>query len=111
MKRLTVLRLWLLEFLALLVSILSLAGIVAILGAYNAHPQLEFARDVNINTIIAILSTTSRAAMAFITTEVIGQSKWEWLETPRSLRHVERFDNAGRGAWGSMKFLLFVSKP
>ncbi|KAH9233930.1 hypothetical protein K456DRAFT_1909874 [Colletotrichum gloeosporioides 23] len=104
-------RSWLLEFLALIVSMLSFAGIIATLGAYNGQPQLEFARDVNINTIIAILSTALRAAMAFMATEVIGQSKWEWLETPRPLRHVERLDSAGRGAWGSIKFLFFVSKP
>ncbi|KAL3305581.1 hypothetical protein RB213_008350 [Colletotrichum asianum] len=110
-EKLDILRSWLFEFLALFVSIFSYAGIIAILGAYNGQPQPEFARDVNINTIIAILSTTLRAATAFIATEVIGQSKWDWLETPRPLRHVEHLDNAGRGAWGSIKFLFFVSKP
>ncbi|KAH0431117.1 hypothetical protein CcaCcLH18_07295 [Colletotrichum camelliae] len=110
-EKLVVLRSWLFELIALLSGVLSFAGIVILLGAFNDQPQLEFARDVNINTIIAILSTALRAAMAFIATEVIGQSKGEWLEMPRPLRHVERLDNAGRGAWGSIKFLFFVSKP
>ncbi|KAK2755402.1 hypothetical protein CKAH01_01294 [Colletotrichum kahawae] len=110
-EKLEILRSWLFEFLAVFISIFSYAGIIAVLGAYNGQPQPEFARDVNINTIIAILSTTLRAATAFIATEVIGQSKWEWLETPRPLRHFEHLDNAGRGAWGSIKFLFFVSKP
>ncbi|KAF4812745.1 hypothetical protein CGCSCA5_v008996 [Colletotrichum siamense] len=78
-EKLDILRSWLFEFLALFVSIFSYAGIIAILGAYNGQPQPEFARDVNINTIIAILSTTLRAATAFIATEVIGQSKWDCI--------------------------------
>lgn len=68
-EKLEILRSWLFEFLALLASIFSYAGIIAVLGAYNGQPQPEFARDVNINTIIAILSTTLRAATAFIATE------------------------------------------
>ncbi|KAF4840486.1 hypothetical protein CGCSCA4_v010183 [Colletotrichum siamense] len=69
MEKPVVLRSWLFELLALLIGFLSLAGIITILGVYNGQPQLELARDVNINTIIAILSTTLRAVMAFIATE------------------------------------------
>ncbi|KAK1641180.1 hypothetical protein BDP81DRAFT_390463 [Colletotrichum phormii] len=48
--------------------------------------------------------------MLFVIAEVVGQAKWSWMAVPRPLRHVERFDNAGRGAWGSLKFLLFIPK-
>ncbi|KAF6835671.1 hypothetical protein CPLU01_04141 [Colletotrichum plurivorum] len=41
----------------------------------------------------------------------MGQAKWSWMATPRPLRHVERFDSASRGAWGSLKFLLFACRP
>ncbi|EQB50153.1 hypothetical protein CGLO_10426 [Colletotrichum gloeosporioides Cg-14] len=68
-EKLDILRSWLFEFLAVFISILSYVGIIAVLGAYNGQPQPEFARDVNINTIIAILSTALRAATAFIATE------------------------------------------
>ncbi|KAK1699693.1 hypothetical protein BDP55DRAFT_203541 [Colletotrichum godetiae] len=42
---------------------------------------------------------------------VIGQAKWPWMAAARPLRHVEHFDNAGKGAWGSLKFLVSFRKP
>lgn len=30
------------------------------------------------------------------------------MESPRPLRHIEHFDNAGRGLWGSLKLLFFA---
>ncbi|KAF4823226.1 hypothetical protein CGCSCA5_v001873 [Colletotrichum siamense] len=49
--------------------------------------------------------------MVFIGSEVIGQSKWLWMEKPRPLRDMERFDNAARGAWGSLKLFFYSWKP
>ncbi|KAF6821412.1 hypothetical protein CPLU01_12495 [Colletotrichum plurivorum] len=102
---------WLFEVLALLVSVASFAGIVALLVLYDEKPQPEFEYSLNINTFIAIFTTILRATLVFMVAGVIGQSKWRWITSPRPLRDIEVFDNAGRGAWGSLVFLFFSWKP
>ncbi|KAF6807899.1 hypothetical protein CMUS01_14010 [Colletotrichum musicola] len=90
---------WLFEVLALLVSVASFAGIVALLLLYDDKPQPEFEYSLNINTFIAIFTTILRATLVFMVAGVIGQSKWQWIASPRPLRDIEVFDNAGRGAF------------
>ncbi|KAH0429474.1 hypothetical protein CcaCcLH18_08394 [Colletotrichum camelliae] len=96
---------WLLELLSLLVSLTSFGAITAILSKYDQEVQPEFTHNININTLIAILSTILRATLLYTLSQVIGQAKWVWMaESSRPLRDVERFDEAGKGAWGSLKF-------
>ncbi|KAF4908975.1 hypothetical protein CGCF415_v006214 [Colletotrichum fructicola] len=96
---------------ALLLSVIAFTTIFIILSAYNKQPQFDLSRGININTIIAILSTIVKATLVFVVAEVVGQSKWVWVESPQRLRDVEYFHEAGRGAWGSLKFLFKLWKP
>ncbi|KAH0435815.1 hypothetical protein CcaCcLH18_04597 [Colletotrichum camelliae] len=108
---LEVLWLWKYEVLAIIVSILAFISMVILLNVSDGKPQPQFAYSINLTTTIAIFTTLLRAAMLYIVAEgenIVGQSKWVWMESPRPLRHIEHFDNAGRGLWGSLK-LLFVA--
>lgn len=56
---------WLLELLALLVSLTSFGTITAISSKYDQEVQPEFTHNININTLIAILSTIVRATLLY----------------------------------------------
>ncbi|KAF6835551.1 hypothetical protein CPLU01_04227 [Colletotrichum plurivorum] len=98
------------ETLALLVSVTSFVAILAILKKFNRKPPPE-SGYLNINTVVAIFSTILRVTLAYVVAEVIGQSKWLWMRTPRPIRHIQRFHDASTGAWGSLKFLHTTWKP
>ncbi|KAF6802135.1 hypothetical protein CMUS01_15445 [Colletotrichum musicola] len=104
--KLAVLGMWRSEVFALLVSLSAFAATLGILGAFNEKLQPKLPTGINITTLISVCSTVMRAAMVFVLAEVIGQSKWFWMAKPRPLRHIDHFDQAGRGTWGSVKFLL-----
>ncbi|KAF6812290.1 hypothetical protein CPLU01_14926 [Colletotrichum plurivorum] len=101
---------WRSEFFALFISLSAFAATLAISGAFNEKLQPKLPTGINITTFISVCSAVIRAAMVFVLAEVIGQSKWCWMEKPRPLRHVDHFDQAGRGARGSLKFLFRVRK-
>ncbi|KAF6823346.1 hypothetical protein CMUS01_10729 [Colletotrichum musicola] len=107
LDKLATLKQWTPEFVALFSSVSALVIMVILLVVSHEKPQPDWAYDVNINTLIAILTTLLRAAMLYI----LAEAKWSWMATPRPLRHVERFDSASRGAWGLFKFLLFTCRP
>ncbi|KAK1456827.1 hypothetical protein CMEL01_16184 [Colletotrichum melonis] len=109
--RVSTLKQWNLEFTALLTSVFAFVVMVILLVFSNGKPQPAWAYSVSINTLVAILTTLLRAAMLFVLSQVIGQAKWLWMAAPRPLRHVEHFDNAGKGACGSLKFLVTIPKP
>ncbi|KAK2023243.1 hypothetical protein LX32DRAFT_708586 [Colletotrichum zoysiae] len=111
LERLEILKQWAIELLLLFISVTAFAITVILLMAVNEKPQPAWAYVVNINTLVAIFTTLLRAAVLLIVAEVMGQAKWSWMASPRPLRHVEQFDNAGKGAWGSLKFLLNTWKP
>ncbi|KAF5506077.1 hypothetical protein CGCS363_v005811 [Colletotrichum siamense] len=102
---------WFFEALALIISLSSFAGIVILLIKYDGELQPEFTDQISINAIIAVFSTILRATLLFILSEVIGELKWNWMESPRRLRDIVCFINAGTGLVGSLKFLFFSWKP
>ncbi|KAF5486767.1 hypothetical protein CGCS363_v013572 [Colletotrichum siamense] len=106
-----VLSLWKYEFLAIIVSVLAFIAMIILLKVSDGKPQPKFAYSINLTTTIAIFTTLLRAAMVFVVAEVIGQRKWLWMDQPRPLRHIEHFDNAGRGIWGSIRLLFLTLKP
>ncbi|EQB55348.1 hypothetical protein CGLO_04733 [Colletotrichum gloeosporioides Cg-14] len=111
LRNLEVLWLWKYELLAITVSVLAFISMVILLKVSGGKPQPQFAYSINLTTTIAIFTTLLRAAMLYIIAEVVGQRKWIWMESPRPLRHIEHFDNAGRGLWGSLKLLFLTLKP
>ncbi|KAK1853681.1 hypothetical protein CCHR01_03673 [Colletotrichum chrysophilum] len=105
------LSIWAFEIMTLLTSVAAFAAIIVLLSIYHEQPQPHMSQGLNINTIIAILSTIVKATLVYVVAEVIGQSKWSWMSSPQLLRHVEYFHDAGKGAGGSLKFLFAIWKP
>ncbi|KAF9877503.1 monoamine oxidase n [Colletotrichum karsti] len=110
LNRLATLKQWAFELVTLFISVAAFVFMVILMMAVNEKPQPAWAYVVNINTLVAIFTTLLRAAVVLITAEVMGQAKWSWMASPRPLRHVKRFDDASKGAWGSLKFLLHTWK-
>ncbi|KAF9878471.1 hypothetical protein CkaCkLH20_03963 [Colletotrichum karsti] len=111
LRKLNTFIMWQLEVFSLVISMASFAGIVVLLAMYDGKPQPGFASRISINALIAIFSTVLKATLLFVVSEVMGQLKWKWIETPRPVRDIEYFINAGAGLGGSLKFLFFTWKP
>ncbi|KAI9776888.1 MAG: hypothetical protein M1839_009336 [Geoglossum umbratile] len=97
---------WNWEISSLLVAIALLISIFATLAKYNGEKQPAWRYDINLNSLIAVLSTVLRAMVVVIVTEVISQLKWAWYQLPRRLRDLDMFDQASRGPWGSILLLV-----
>lgn len=101
-----VLRYWTWELASLVTTVGLFAGIVTVLLKYDGQELPEWPYSININTLIALMSTVLRASMVFVVAEVIGQSKWAWFtDKPRPLQQLQSFDDASRGVWGSFSLI------
>ncbi|KAH6660957.1 hypothetical protein BKA67DRAFT_510103 [Truncatella angustata] len=103
-----VLRFWTWEILSLIVAIGLMAATVGILAHYQGQQVPDWPLSINLNTLVALLSTILRAAMLVAVAEVIGQLKYGHFAKPQSLKHLHDFDRASRSVNGSIK-LLFVA--
>ncbi|KAG8163810.1 hypothetical protein KVR01_005728 [Diaporthe batatas] len=97
---------WWLEGLAVVVSLLLLAAIVSLLYHFDGEEQPEWPYWINLNTVVATLSTILRAQLLLVAAEAISQYKWSWFRRPRRLIDMVRFDEASRGLMGSLNFLF-----
>lgn len=104
---------WLWEVVALVAAFGLLAAIYIILGRQNNQPASNWTFRLNLNTLIALLSTLYRGVIVVIAAEIISQAKWSFFwetTTPKPLLHFQRFDSASRGGWGATRMLLTAAK-
>ncbi|KAF5638465.1 uncharacterized protein FTJAE_5261 [Fusarium tjaetaba] len=106
---------WSLELGLLLLANGLLGSIFAILASYNTHelPDWNGKTGVNItlNALIAVIATIFRATIAFVALEVLAQLKWDWIaKTFRPVGDMQRYDDASRGALGSLMLTPVVLK-
>ncbi len=71
----------------------------------NNKPVPVLFMDITLNTVLAFLSTLSRAAFMVPTAEAISQCKWNWFRNSQPLADFSTFDEASRGFWGSVALL------
>ncbi|KAK3689174.1 hypothetical protein B0T22DRAFT_513343 [Podospora appendiculata] len=100
--------LWKLELVCLCLAVGVLIAIFATLVHYSGKDVPEWPSSVSLNSLVAIYTIILRALLMVPVAEVISQEKWLWFKRPRPLHHMDSFDSASRGLWGSTK-LLFVS--
>ncbi|KAK8040691.1 hypothetical protein PG991_000479 [Apiospora marii] len=99
-------KLWLWEFLSVLVSLGCMVAIVVIAVISNQTPLAEWTPPIGINTVVSVLVTVSKAAMLLPISECISQIKWLYLtRQDRRLDSLSAFDDASKGPWGAMLFL------
>src|ERR1700761_3446404 len=97
---------WLLEQLAVLISLLSMTTIIALLAYYNGKPLITW-HQVKFNAIVSVLATLARTAIIFSTASCLGQFKWIWFkEKPQNLEDFELISQAVQGTQGGSKLLL-----
>ncbi|KAG6357754.1 hypothetical protein INS49_013633 [Diaporthe citri] len=102
-------RLWLWEILSITVAALALVAIVITLVLHRDHPLPKWPSAITINALIAVFTAVFKACLMMPIAEAIGQLKWLWYQKSRPLRHMEHWDLASRGPWGSM-LLIFLLK-
>jgi hypothetical protein len=113
---------WWLELASLLLAIAAFIAIAITLYKYNQQEQPAWRYSINLNTLVAILSTVLRACMVVVVEEgnallfkhnfvtllkyswslVVSQLKWMWFHKPRPIRHLAYFDTAAHGPWASL---------
>ncbi|OAA59656.1 hypothetical protein SPI_05854 [Niveomyces insectorum RCEF 264] len=100
-----VIRAWIWEIWFCVVSVASFITIIAVLGSYDNHTLPNLPLHISLNTLIAFLSTLSKAALMIPIAEAISQWKWNWFRRHRSLADFQTFDLASRGLWGSVSLI------
>lgn len=72
----------------------------------KALPTLPL--SITLNTFLAFFTTLTKAAFMIAVCEALSQWKWNWFATraDRPLHDFQLFDDASRGAWGSLQLLL-----
>jgi hypothetical protein len=82
-----------------------------VLWRYDGRPEPELRSMVDVGitlgTVVALLATVSVAMAVAAVQECLSQVKWLWYHRrPRPLADLERYDQASRGSWGSLRLLL-----
>ncbi|KAJ0421422.1 hypothetical protein BJY00DRAFT_282244 [Aspergillus carlsbadensis] len=100
---------WLLESISSILALGLLVGI-AVIFAYMDNKRLDaWNSRVSLNATISILTTACTTALMHGVSTFIGQSKWLYFKKgPRKLAHLEIFDGASRGVWGSILLLANI---
>lgn len=96
---------WWPEVCCCLISIASVVALVILLRNVNDKRLPEWPLGLTLNTLIAFLSTASRAAFLIVVTEGLSQLKWLHFRGGSPLAHFQAFDDASRGPWGSIRLL------
>ena len=89
---------WWWEIAPILLSIMCTFAMVIVLARIEDTPLDDWKFSIQLNSLIAILTTTSKAAMLVAVTTAIGQLKWLHFTARRDhLLNFQRFDDASRG--------------
>jgi hypothetical protein len=104
-SRAEVFSIWWLEMICSAIFCGALVAIVATIYSYEGRPLPEWPYHLTINTLIAIYVVILKAALLLVTAQGLGQLKWRWFDRVRPLSDLTSFDDASRGAWGSLSLL------
>ncbi|OTA98707.1 hypothetical protein M426DRAFT_28217 [Hypoxylon sp. CI-4A] len=107
-KRMNLARIWWLEAVSCFLVVGMIAAIIGTVYPYQDRPLPHWPYDISINTAIAFYAEVMRAAMILVLGECLSQLKWSWFTQPRPLDHIEHYDNASRGPWGSLGLLWVI---
>ncbi|KAJ1324033.1 DUF3176 domain-containing protein [Microdochium nivale] len=108
-RKYRVFREWKWEIATLVFLFILLIGLGLLLGFQNKKRVPDWGRYINLNTVLALMSTFLRAGLVYILTQIISQRKWTWFAATedatvhhgssnrlRPLGHVQRFDEGSR---------------
>jgi hypothetical protein len=85
-------------------------SIIIILGVWSGIALHDWKYRIQINSLIATLTTIGKTAMLVAVAESICQLKWlHFYQQPQRVSRFQDFDGASRGPWGSL-VLLYSAK-
>lgn len=96
---------WRWEFASCLLILAIPFIILATLYPHDGQPLPQWPFQISVNTLLSVYSIALRGGLSFIAASCIGQLQWVWFSQGRPLYDLVRYDNAGRGAWGSLQIL------
>ncbi|KAF6838509.1 hypothetical protein CMUS01_04584 [Colletotrichum musicola] len=105
---------WYWDLVGAAVAVICMILIAVTLGKANGEVLNRWPLSISPNTIVAVLTTVARTALLIPLGNSISQLKWRHLLLKaRPLDHIQLFDGASRGPWGSLlmiRHLLLQSK-
>ncbi|KAI1384856.1 uncharacterized protein F4822DRAFT_446033 [Hypoxylon trugodes] len=108
-KSINLLTIWWLEAASCLLVVAMIVALVGTICPYQDRPLPRWPSILSINSVFAFYSEVMRAAMILVLGECLSQLKWSWFaKQPRPLGHLEHYDNASRGLWGSFELLWAI---
>lgn len=101
---------WMLESLALLISFISLFAMFILLVKFNNRQLHKWHSAITLNTIVAITSLVSKAALIPPPANGLSQLRWMWYRhgSSRRLIDFEYFDATSRGPWGALVMIIHI---
>lgn len=96
---------WAAETAGILASASLLIALIILLIIYDDKAMFDW-KGVTLNAVVSILTTASKAALLYTTSELISQWKWiVFTTTRRPLIDFQRIDAASRGPFGSLEMI------
>lgn len=97
---------WWGEIVAVAVSIAAMIAMLVVLAQSNGRALAWWTFFFQPNTVVSILAMVSKASMMLVVSACLSQLKWRHFQgRPRPLHHLQVFDDASRGPWGSLIFV------
>ncbi|PVI00994.1 hypothetical protein DM02DRAFT_489062, partial [Periconia macrospinosa] len=101
---------WIWEFLGWLLGTFVITGTVILLHKSNQTFVTDWHYNVQLSTLVAVLAQVTQSLLLFTTQSCISQLKWTWFKKGHPTLDLERYDQASRGPWGSLRILVRLSK-
>lgn len=101
---------WVWELTACAISLACLGIVLRTLFWLDDQPRTRWTYQIEPAAFISIFVTISRFMMLVGVAEGLGQLRWlYYLGGSRRLDHLDSFDSASRGPWGSLLFTFRIS--
>lgn len=99
---------WKWETGGIILSAALILALVIVLRCYEGNHEPAW-DHMSLNTLVAWMSTVTRACILFPVSQALGQLKWVWFATERRpLEDLGSFDSASRGVLGSLALIYRV---
>lgn len=96
---------WKWEIAACWLFLVAIFAILATLYPHQGRPQPNWPYDISINALLSVYSAVFQACLAYVVSSGVGQLQWRWYGQERPLFDLVRYDAAGRGPLGSLRWL------
>jgi membrane protein YdbS with pleckstrin-like domain len=98
---------WIWELISVALTFGLVIAIAGLLALYDKKPAPDWGVHINLNALLALLSTLLRAMLVVIVSQVVSQKKWDWYkeEHARPLSDLQQFDSGSRSSLGAL-FLI-----